>query len=60
MPFIRGTLASSAVLNAFAFFESVGGGYVLHGAVIGFGLAIPAGIDALTRIGAALYLDGDR
>ena len=48
------------MLNAFAFFEGAGGGYVLHGAAIGFGLAIPAGIYALTRIGAALHLNGDR
>ena len=60
VPFIRGTLASSAVLNAFAFYEGAGTGCVLKGAAIGFGLAIPAGIYALTRIGAALYLNGDQ
>ena len=60
VPFISGTLASSAVLNAFAFYEGAGAGLVLHGAAIAFGLGIPAGIYALTRIGAALYLNGDR
>ena len=48
------------MLNAFAFFEGAGGGPVLHGAAIAFGLAISAGIYALARIGAALYLNGDR
>ena len=47
------------MINAFAFFEGAGGGPVLHGAAVGFGLANPAGIYALTRIGAALYLNGD-
>ena len=60
VPFIRGTLASSAVLNAFAFYEGAGAGCALKGAAIGFGLAIPAGIYPLTTIGAALYLNGDR
>ena len=53
-------LASPAVLNAFAFYEGAGTGYVLHVATIAFGLGIPAGIDALTRIGAAPSLDRDR
>ena len=36
MPLITGTLASSAVLNASC--EGASGGYVLHGASIGFGI----------------------
>ena len=48
------------MLNAFAFFEGASTGYVLKGAAISSSPAIPAGIYALTRIGAALYLNGDQ
>ena len=52
-----GTLAASAAINAFAFAaqnrEPVHDGR----AAVALGIAIPALIYALTRVGAALYID---
>jgi hypothetical protein len=55
-PAIAGTLAVSAVMNAFAFASDVS---TLHMQIAGsvMGCAIPALIYCLTRIGAALYID---
>jgi H+/Cl- antiporter ClcA len=54
-PAIIGTLIGSAAMNAFAFSNAVQG-WMLAPAVI-LGIAIPALIYALTRIGGALYMD---
>jgi hypothetical protein len=54
-PAITGTLAGSAALNALAF-AAQSAGWMLAPA-IAMGLAIPALVYALTRIGATLYLD---
>ena len=54
-PAIIGTLAGSAAMNAFAF-GAQATGWKIYPAVI-LGLAIPALIYAMTRIGAALYID---
>jgi hypothetical protein len=54
-PAITGTLAGSAALNALAF-SAQSAGWMLAPA-IAMGLAIPALVYALTRIGATLYLD---
>lgn len=54
-PAIAGTLAGSAALNALAF-AAQSTGWMLAPA-IAIGLAIPALVYALTRIGATLYLD---
>jgi hypothetical protein len=54
-PAITGTLAGSAALNALAF-ATQSTGWMLAPA-IAMGLAIPALVYALTRIGATLYLD---
>jgi hypothetical protein len=54
-PAIIGTLAGSAALNAFAF-GSQAPGWMLYPAVL-LGLAIPALIYALTKIGAVLLMD---
>lgn len=56
-PAIVGTLIGSAIMNAFAF-AAHATGYMVAPAVI-FGIAIPGMIYALTRIGAALYIDCD-
>jgi hypothetical protein len=55
-PAIAGTLAGSAVMNAFAF---AGDASTLQMQIAGsvMGCAIPALIYCLTRIGAALYID---
>lgn len=58
-PAIIGTLAGSAVMNAFAF-ASHATGICMTTAAIVMGVAIPALIYALTRIGAALYIDGSK
>ena len=50
----------SAVLNAFAFYEGAGAGYLPEGAAIGFGLGTLRWINVPTWVGAALYLHGDR
>lgn len=55
-PAIMGTLAGSAVLNAAAFASGANGLLMQAGAVV-MGVAIPALIYALTRVGAALYID---
>ena len=54
-PAIVGTLTGSAAMNAFAFASQSSGWYI--GAAVVLGLAIPALIYALTRIGAAMYID---
>ena len=54
-PAIIGTLSGSAALNAFAF-GSQAPGWMLYPAVL-LGLAIPALIYALTKIGALLLMD---
>lgn len=54
-PAIVGTLIGSACMNAFAF-AAQAKGYMIAPAVV-MGVAIPALIYALTRIGAALYID---
>jgi hypothetical protein len=55
-PAIAGTLAGSAVMNAFAF-AMPADGYVMMAAGTLLGAAIPALVYCLTRIGAALYID---
>ena len=54
-PAIIGTLTGSAIMNAFAFASQTTGWKVY--AAIALGTAIPALIYAMTRIGAALYID---
>jgi hypothetical protein len=54
-PAIVGTLVGSAAMNAFAF-GSQASGWMLAPAVV-MGVAIPALIYALTRVGASLYID---
>jgi H+/Cl- antiporter ClcA len=54
-PAIVGTLIGSAAMNAFAFSNAVTGWMVAPAVVLG--VAIPALIYALTRIGGALYMD---
>ena len=54
-PAIIGTLTGSAIMNAFAFAALTSGW--MTGAAVVLGLAIPALIYALTRIGAAMYID---
>lgn len=55
-PSIIGTLVGSAILNAFAF-AAQASGTMMQVAAIVIGVAIPALIYALTRIGATLYID---
>src|SRR5262252_2736836 len=55
-PAILGTLAGSAAMNAFAFAAQVANVYMMA-AGIALGVAIPALIYALTRVGAALATD---
>ena len=55
-PAILGTLAGSAAMNAFAFAGQASNQYMLAAGVV-LGVAIPALIYALTRVGAALYID---
>jgi hypothetical protein len=57
-PAILGTLAGSAAMNAFAFAAQAANPWMLAAAIT-LGVAIPALICALTRVGAALYLDCD-
>lgn len=54
-PAIVGTMVGSAAMNAFAFAASAVG-YMVAPAVV-LGIAIPGMIYALTRVGAALYID---
>lgn len=54
-PTIVGTLAGSAILNAFAFGAAASG--LLIGPAIALGVAIPALIYSLTRVGASILLD---
>ena len=54
-PAIIGTMVGSACMNAFAF-AAQATGYMVAPAVV-LGIAIPAMIYALTRVGAALYID---
>lgn len=56
-PAIVGTLVFSAAMNAFAF-SAQAKGFMIAPAVV-LGIAIPGLIYALTRIGAALYIDCD-
>jgi len=55
-PAIWATLAGSAALNAFAFAAQAPADWRGYGAMV-LGACIPAMIYALTRIGAAMYLD---
>ena len=55
-PAIAGTLAGSAVMNAFAFGMRADG-YPMIAAGALLGAAIPALVYCLTRIGAALWID---
>jgi len=55
-PAIVGTLTGSAGMNAFAFASGTANPWMMA-AGIALGLAIPALIYALTRVGAALYID---
>jgi hypothetical protein len=54
-PAIVGTLTGSAAMNAFAFAAQTINPFMT--AATALGLAIPALIYALTRVGAALYID---
>lgn len=56
-PATAGTLAGSAAMNAYAF-ASQTTSYPMMAAAITMGVAIPALVYALTRVGAALYIDG--
>jgi hypothetical protein len=56
-PAVAGTLIGSAAMNAFAF-AAPATNYWTMAAGIALGISIPALIYAMTRIGAALYLDG--
>ena len=56
-PAIVGTMVGSAFMNAFAF-AAQASGYMVGPAIV-LGLAIPAMIYSLTRVGAALYVDCD-
>jgi hypothetical protein len=55
-PAILGTLAASAAMNAFAFAQDATG-IPMAAAAIAMGISIPSLIYALTRIGAAIYID---
>jgi hypothetical protein len=55
-PAILGTLAGSAAMNAFAF-AAAAVSWPMLAAAITLGIAIPSMIYALTRVGAALYVD---
>jgi hypothetical protein len=55
-PAIVGTLAGSAGMNAFAFAAQTVNPWMMA-AAIAMGVAIPALIYALMRVGAALYID---
>ena len=55
-PAIPGTLAGSAAMNSFAFAQAAAGP-IMTAAAITMGIAVPALVYALTRVGAALYID---
>jgi hypothetical protein len=55
-PAIVGTLTGSAGMNAFAFAAQTANHWMMAAAVT-LGIAIPALIYSLTRVGAALYVD---
>jgi hypothetical protein len=55
-PAIVGTLAGSAAMNAFAFAAQASGEW-MTAAAITLGVAIPALVYALTRVGAELWID---
>jgi hypothetical protein len=55
-PAIVGTLCGSAALNAFAFAGNAQGPVMQIAGVV-MGIAVPALIYALTRVGAAIYVD---
>jgi hypothetical protein len=60
-PAIKGTLGASGVMNAFAFAGRVpswnlGADWVNYAPAVILGIAIPAMIYCLTRVGATLYL----
>jgi hypothetical protein len=57
-PAIIGTLIGSAGMNAFAFAAQTVSPWMMSAAIT-LGVAIPALIYALTRVGAALYVDCD-
>lgn len=56
-PAILGTLAGSAAMNAMAF-AAHATTYATAAGAVALGLAIPALIYVLMRVGAALYIDG--
>lgn len=58
-PAIIGTLAGSAIMNAFAFAAPTTH-WGMTSAAVTFGIAIPLLIYAMTRIGATLYIDGSK
>jgi hypothetical protein len=55
-PAIAGTLIGSAAMNAFAFAAQAGSVWTMA-AGIAMGVTIPALIFAMTKVGAALYID---
>jgi hypothetical protein len=55
-PAIVGTLAGSAAMNAFAFAAQAVNPWMMTAAIT-LGVAIPALIYALTRVGAGLWID---
>jgi hypothetical protein len=55
-PAIAGTLAGSAIMNAFAFGMQADGAIMMAAGAM-LGAAIPALVYCLTRIGAAMYVD---
>lgn len=55
-PAIWGTLAGSAAMNSFAF-AAQAEGPVMMSAAIALGVAVPALVYALTRVGAGLWID---
>ena len=55
-PAILGTLAGSAAMNAFAFAALAANDWMMAAAIT-LGVAIPALVYALMRVGAALYID---
>jgi hypothetical protein len=56
-PAIWGALAGSAAMNAFAF-AAQADGYTMMAAAVTLGVAIPALIYALTRVGVGLWIAG--
>jgi hypothetical protein len=55
-PAIWGTLSGSAAMNSFAF-AALADGPVMLAAAVTLGVAVPALVYALTRVGAGLWID---